>query len=105
MRLQEVTEADMNALCIAILDGAKESFLPHQPTPPNVCIPSGSLIKNMPEPAGHNDRKGVNESDDYESDGSMMSQASSGTYSGMLSIVITPVHLYFSFSVESDGRK
>ncbi|KAH7731787.1 AT hook domain-containing protein family protein [Aphelenchoides avenae] len=77
----EVTEADMNALCIAILDGAKESFLPHQPTPPNVCIPSGSLIKNMPEPAGHNDRKGVNESDDYESDGSMMSQASSGTYS------------------------
>jgi hypothetical protein len=83
----EVTDAHMNTLCIGILDGAKDAFLPStQLKHPKLCISSGSLVKAcVPEVVPLMDTRRVYESDDNESDGSMVSSQGSfvgGPFSG-----------------------
>uniref|UniRef100_A0A915CVG4 Uncharacterized protein n=1 Tax=Ditylenchus dipsaci TaxID=166011 RepID=A0A915CVG4_9BILA len=77
-----VLQADIDELCVAILDGAKQPFLPPPASlpPPTLCISSSSVLKDH-APDLHQTEiiKSVYESDDNEneSDGSMISQNSS----------------------------
>uniref|UniRef100_A0A914C0Q0 DNTTIP1 dimerisation domain-containing protein n=1 Tax=Acrobeloides nanus TaxID=290746 RepID=A0A914C0Q0_9BILA len=73
----DVSQKDINQLCISILDGAKEPFLPEiKVIPPNLCISAQSVMKNRkPELQVHEMRK-LYDSDENESDGSLVSHNS-----------------------------
>ncbi|KAI1729054.1 suppressor of activated egl-4 protein 2 [Ditylenchus destructor] len=79
----DVSQSDIDELCVSILDGAKEPFLPNKrtPSPTRRCIPSASVLKNAP-PDIHQMQSEIAklyESDEEnESDASSMTTSSAG---------------------------
>lgn len=79
---KEVTENDINSLCISILDGAKKPFLNENKENENICIPSYSVLKKYEKSNQKLNEvspttRRLYESDESEDDSSMVSSHNS----------------------------
>lgn len=87
-------QKEINDLCIGILEGVRDSYLPQKPN--EKCIPAENLLKPEPftdKPPVITETRKVYDSDDNESDCSLMSQSSVFGGNNGLGISILKHHL------------
>ena len=92
-------QKEINDLCIGILEGVRESYLPPKEVPK--CVPAESLLKQPPynEKSQQSENRKNYDSDDNESDGSLVSHSSNfggNVYVGELLYLISS-HTFVTF--------